>query len=484
LRNRYVKEIETTDSYGNDLSIRPEALAACVIAELRKVCCKKHQKKNLWEVRDVTITVPTEWTFLQRQATAFAARVAGFYNVRTLQEPVAAYLCLIQEKREELRENKDVKNILVFDFGGGTCDISVIVKESPDKLPFVLSGSMVERGGEQIDAYIAPYIQSSQLDKVWEHADTEERMNLVEIAKMLKERIYPRSPNDPPLSAASITLPESIYVAGEPISEFSLERGVVAKAVEQLLPDFEGALDQALERAQLDCPKIDRVLMVGGSSYLREVQTFIRGYFNERGKSFSFDDTGIILHRCEEAVAFGAAMHQLDRTRRRESIRSSLSLETFILYQKEDGQWDEHILGNRGQPLPIPNIRPFFRPLLRPLLKFWVYDVLPLPRGQDRIEWYVYQRRIPKKEGDPINKIVEEVKISGYKPGHATQLRLSYIVDEDGNLTQWEPYLVNARKFPVKTKERPETSLYDFSEDDIPKIREKMQIDLTFESGG
>lgn len=334
----------------------------------------------------------------------------------------------------------------------------------------MLAGSMLEFGGELLDKNLSRYLVSQAL---WEQASNENREELAARAKDLKELLNPKEPSSV-LDDFHTIGRGAIYIGSEIVNEFTLTRGQVDKEVEAILPRLEDALNLAFKRADLERSKIDRVLMVGGSSYLRRIQDFMEEYFSKGGRNLSLNNGRIILRDPEAAIAFGAALYQYDKLRGKESFRSTLSLETYLKYEMGNGKWTRHTLGCRGTLLPIPRTPPI---LLRAFRAF-LFEDLPLPRDKNKTEWYVCQERLEKGGEEPEPRIVEKVTIQKYKPGYTSRLRICYRIDEEENLTYWQPYLITDRRFAVKTKAVTETSLYDLEEDDIPRMRRRMGINI------
>ena len=120
----------------------PELVAACLLREVRSV----YRQKFGHSLLRATITIPASWNPEQRRATKMAALIAGFQDVRLLEEPVAALLWQID--LDAFKEKSEY--ILVVDFGGGTCDLAIVHIEK-GKVRLIGATSNDRLGGEIVD---------------------------------------------------------------------------------------------------------------------------------------------------------------------------------------------------------------------------------------------------------------------------------------------------------------------------------------------
>ena len=117
------------DWRGERKELRPEEISAMVLAEL-KGAAERHLGR---EVKSAVITVPAHFNNQQRQATKDAGRIAGLDVKRIINEPTAAALSYglhSKKEREESGEAASKANVVIFDLGGGTFDVSVLAMDS------------------------------------------------------------------------------------------------------------------------------------------------------------------------------------------------------------------------------------------------------------------------------------------------------------------------------------------------------------------
>ena len=136
-----------------------------------------------WD-KTALITVPASFNTDQRDDTISAAKLAGFQNVRLLDEPTAAFYYFFHQHRDS-GDFKEIRNILIFDFGGGTLDVSVInVKEEKElKILDAIGRSRYNNlGGDDIDLELASFLLAC-----WEF---EEGKEIVKLSAKIKSSLF------------------------------------------------------------------------------------------------------------------------------------------------------------------------------------------------------------------------------------------------------------------------------------------------------
>ncbi len=237
------------------------------------------------KVNDAVITVPAYFNDAQRQATKDAGKVAGLNVLRIINEPTAASLAYGLDKGQD-------HTILVFDFGGGTFDVSVL--ELGDGVFEVKSTSGDNKlGGDDIDELLIDWLAA---DFKKEHgidlrSDPVALQRLKDAAEKAKIE----------LSTAQTTTINLPFVtadkAGPKHLNKELSRAAFEKMLDPILKRLEGPAKQALKDAKLD--KVDKVIFVGGSTRIPLVQKMVKDLTGHDGdKSVNPD----------EAVALGAAI--------------------------------------------------------------------------------------------------------------------------------------------------------------------------------
>ncbi len=238
-------------------------------------------------VTDAVITVPASFTDAQRQATKDAGKIAGLNVQRIINEPTAAALAYGMDKENNQR-------ILVFDLGGGTFDVSLL--EISDGVFEVLATAGNNRlGGDDFDQRIINWM-----------ADKFQRENGVDLRtdKMVMQRLKDAAEKAKielsGMSQSDINLPFITATAAGPLHfEATLTRAEFDRITADLVEATMGPTKQVIRDAGIAVDKIDKILMVGGSSRIPAVQEAVKKYLGkEPFKGINPD----------ECVAIGAAI--------------------------------------------------------------------------------------------------------------------------------------------------------------------------------
>src|SRR5205807_4538578 len=263
--------------------IAPQQVSAEILRKMKKTAEDYLGEK----VTEAVITVPAYFNDSQRQATKDAGRIAGLEVKRIVNEPTAAALAYgLDKKKDEV--------IAVYDFGGGTFDISIL--EVGDNVVQVIStNGDTHLGGDDIDNLIIDWLvaefkksQGIDLGK-----DKMALQRLKEAGE--KAKIELSSVQETEINLPFITADQS----GPKHLVMKLTRARFEQLVDPLLKRLTPPLEQALKDAGVDAKKIDEVVLVGGSTRIPKVQEIVKSYFGkDPNKSVNPD----------EVVAIGAAV--------------------------------------------------------------------------------------------------------------------------------------------------------------------------------
>lgn len=240
------------------------------------------------------ITVPAYFDDAQRQATRDAARVAGIEVLRLLNEPTAAALAY------GLNQAQDGQRVAVYDLGGGTFDISIL-ELSEGFFQVLSTAGDTQLGGDDFDQALAQLLlgQAGVQD-----ADGPTFRTAIQAAEKAKRT----------LSDADSTVIE-VDLAGQRV-EASLDRATFETLIAPIVERTRAACVQALSDAELTAADIDEVVLVGGSTRVPFVRSFVGELF-ERPPHCELDP--------DQVVALGAAI-QADLLTGRSELSDDLLL--------------------------------------------------------------------------------------------------------------------------------------------------------------
>ena len=275
---------------GNDVRIQagekewsPPEISAMILQKLKQAAEDYLGQK----VTQAVITVPAYFNDSQRQATKDAGKIAGLEVMRIVNEPTAAALAYGLDKKKD-------ETIAVFDFGGGTFDISIL-EVGEGVVEVKSTNGDTHLGGDNIDQRVIDWIveefrkdQGIDLSK-----DKMALQRLKESAE--KAKIELSSTMETEINLPFITADQ----AGPKHLVMKLTRAKFEQLVEDILQRTIGPCRAALEDAAIKTDKIDEVVLVGGSTRIPKVQQMVKEFFErEPHKGVNPD----------EVVAVGAAI--------------------------------------------------------------------------------------------------------------------------------------------------------------------------------
>ncbi|MEQ9624172.1 molecular chaperone DnaK [Coleofasciculus chthonoplastes] len=276
---------DTVDVQIRSHQYTPQEISAMILQKL-----KADAENFLGEpVEQAVITVPAYFTDAQRQATKDSGTIAGLEVLRIINEPTAAALAYGLDKQDEEHQ------VLVFDLGGGTFDVSVMQLGDGVFEVKATSGNN-HLGGDDFDNVIVRWMiqEFKEQEGINIGADKMALQRLREAAE--KAKIELSSMLNTSINLPFITADET----GPKHLEMELSRAKFEELASDLIKGTVEPVKQALKDGELKPDDIDRILLVGGSTRIPAVQKAISKFFGGRQPDKSVNP--------DEAVALGAAI--------------------------------------------------------------------------------------------------------------------------------------------------------------------------------
>ena len=260
----------------------PEEISSMILVKMKETA-----ESYLGEtVTDAVITVPAYFNDSQRQATKDAGAIAGLNVLRIINEPTAAAIAYGLDKK-----TSSEKNVLIFDIGGGTFDVSLL---SIDDGVFEVRATAGDThlGGEDFDNRLMSHFISEFKRKSKQDISSNKRsMRRLRTAVERAKRTLSSS------ATANIEV-DSLY---EGIDFYtSLTRAKFESLCDDLFKSCLEPVDKVIRDSQIDKGNVDEIVLVGGSSRIPRIQKLLSDYFNGKELSKNINP--------DEAVAYGAAV--------------------------------------------------------------------------------------------------------------------------------------------------------------------------------
>ena len=260
-----------------------EEISAMVLQKLKQTANDFLGK----EVKDAIVTVPAYFNDSQRQATKDAGTISGLNVLRIINEPTAAAIAYGLDKQAGKKE----ENVLIFDLGGGTFDVSLLSLED-GLFEVKATNGNTHLGGEDFDNRLVEYCSNEFRRKT--------NIDIKKNAKALRRVRASCEKAKRALSAATqATVDIDALMDGEDLNVV-ITRSKFEDLCMDLFKQCMPPLESVLKDAKMSKSQIDEVVLVGGSTRIPKIQSMVQEFFNGKEPNKSINP--------DEAVAYGAAV--------------------------------------------------------------------------------------------------------------------------------------------------------------------------------
>eukprot|EP00108_Taenia_solium_P004189 TsM_000291900 transcript=TsM_000291900 gene=TsM_000291900 len=312
----------------------PEQISSMVLSKMRETAEAYLDEK----VTDAIITVPAYFNDNQRQATIDAGKIAGLNVLRLINEPTAAAIAYSMDRRIDRQ-----RNVLIFDWGGGTFDVSLLSIEN-GKIEVKAVGGDTHLGGEDIDSLLVDhFVETFRKENNGKDLTTSKKAisRLRRACEMAKRTLSS-------VDCADIDI-DSLFEGID--FAVTLTRARFEHLCADLFSRTIEAVRTALNAANMEEAYVHEIVLVGGSTRIPKVQELLQEFFKGREVKKSVNP--------DEAVAYGAALLAANLTGQRPATMQDLVLLEVapLSLGLEDSVGSMKTVVKRNTPIPTKQTR-------------------------------------------------------------------------------------------------------------------------------
>ncbi len=334
VKNHIGKKNKFKVSAGTEFT--PEEISSLIIKKVVKDSCENIREK----IDKVVVTVPAYFTDAQRKATEDAVTLAGVKLMAMINEPTAAALYFAH------RNKLEKANILVYDLGGGTFDVTVMRLDG-NNIEVKSTGGLSNVGGYFFDRYIVDHVCSQIAEKYGINLKEDEYREVYQDICIKAEKAKIQLSNK---TNSFITV-----WFGDIKENITISRDFLEAKIKSLYIRTESKMKEAIRNSGMRVEDIDRVLLVGGSSKIPYISSRIEAFLGKKPSKEINPD---------ESVALGAALYgnMLERDKKDTKLNfndvCSHSIGIVVIDKKTKKQ-ENFIIIPRNSAIPVSSTQKF-----------------------------------------------------------------------------------------------------------------------------
>ncbi|XP_074272601.1 heat shock 70 kDa protein 18-like [Silene latifolia] len=266
----------------------PEEISSMVLMKMKDIA----EEYLGTEVKNAVVTVPAYFNNAQRQATKDAGTIAGLNVLRIINEPTAAAIAYGLDKKLTGADVESTKNVLVFDLGGGTFDVSLVTIARDSFEVKAVSGDTHLGGGDFDKRIVTHFMAEFERKHLKNMSNNPRAVGRLRVACERAKRNLSSTPET--------TIEIDCLFDGIDFSSI-ITRARFEKLNMDLFQNCLDPVDKCLKDAKIEKSEVDEIVLVGGSTRIPKVQQLLQGFFHGKELCKAINQ--------DEAVAYGAASH-------------------------------------------------------------------------------------------------------------------------------------------------------------------------------